>query len=52
MGNLHKVRDGDVQLAGLYLLILLGTDADGLCHLTHGDVEHVAQSLQAFAYLL
>ena len=52
MGNLHEVGDGNIQLAGLYLLILFGTDADGLSHLTHGNVEHIAQSLQALAYLL
>ena len=50
-GNLHQVRDGDVQLALFYFLILVSTDANSLCHLADGDVEHVAQSAQALTNL-
>ena len=51
LGDFLQVADGEFSLALFHLQIGFGVDAAQVCHFFGGDVEHVAQSLEALSYL-
>ena len=52
LGNLHQVRDGDVQFSTFDEFVLLEGNVTSVGNFLCRKVEHLAQSTQALSYLL